>query len=279
MEISAARRLQDLQSGYPFKNQGLPLTTVPTPDTLIRALVYGSCVARDVIRVVPGPFDLAGYIARQSWVSAFTEPLQAPKISNAASTFQARNVRGDFESNAGDRIAALGKDVDVILIDIASDRHGVAAYAGGYVSLTPDHSRVFGGMVRGGTRVPFGGSEHLRLFVEAIRRGKDHLMDLGLFDRTLVLGAPFTPRTTNGEPIVGAAETAADINAKYGDYYGALSAAGFSIAMLPDELAVADSQHTWGLAQDHYADPAYHWWADQIMTFVSGTTSREHPVD
>lgn len=255
MATSAERRSPDLQAA-------------PDRDAPIRAIVYGSCVARDVIRVVPEPFEVTGYIARQSFVSAFTDPVEPPELPNVASPFQARNVRGDFWSDAGARIADLGGDADVVLIDIASDRHGVAAYGDGYVSLTPDHRRAFRGIVPGGTAVPFGSSEHLSLFTQAARQGRALLKELSLFEKTLVIGAPFTDRTVTGEPMTGAAETAEAINEKYRPYYEALSAAGFSIAMLPDELAVADLQHAWGPGQDHYADPAYRWWAEQVSTFA-----------
>lgn len=240
----------------------------------IRTLIYGSCVARDVVRVVPEPFDVTGYIARQSWVSAFTAPVPAPELPHIKSGFQARNVRGDFESNAGERIRGLSEDADVLLVDIASDRHGAVAYGNGYASFTPDHRRAFGGIVPGGSHVPFGSGEHRELFTTAVQRGAEVLSELDLFEKTLVLGVPFTDRTTTGEPMTVSRETAASINAKYEPYYEAFSAAGFRIAELPSALAVADPHHEWGPGQDHYADPAYHWWADQISAFTHRETGR-----
>lgn len=227
-------------------------------------------MARDVIRVVPEPFELTGYVARQSWISAFTSPVTAPELTRIASGFQARNVQGDFGSNAGEILGSHADNTDVFLIDIASDRHGVVAYEGGYVSLTPDHRRAFGGIVPGGKLVPFGSEQHRQLFTEATQRGAEMMDAKGLFDKALVLRVPFTDRTTTGEPMTVAKDSAETINARYEPYYQALSDVGFQIIDLPANLAVADPEHAWGLGQDHYAGPAYQWWADQIGVFVRG---------
>ena len=243
-------------------------------DAPLRTAIYGSCVARDVLRVVPDPFEVTGYIARQSWVSAFTPPVKAPDLSHVKSAFQARNIRGDFESNAGERLTRLAAESDIVLIDIASDRHGVAAYEGGYVSLTPDHRRAFKGIVPGGRMIPFGSDEHLTLFRSSMMRAAELLLDLDVLDKTYILEAPFTDRTVTGEPMVGFGETAEEINVKYKPYYNVLGAGGFQLLPLPEELAVADHQHQWGPGQDHYADPAYHWWAEQIEARARG---REAP--
>lgn len=240
----------------------------------IRTLVYGSCVGRDIPRVVTGKFELTGYIARQTWISAFTNPVEAPDLPRPGSNFQARSVKGDFESNARSAFRRLAADTDVLVIDIASDRHGAAAYQGGYVSLTPDHRRTFGGIVPGGQRIPFGSAKHRRLFATAVRRGVASLDKIGLLDRTVVLEAPFTDRTITGEPMPGPRESADRINEAYVPYYDALRAAGLPTLRLPDELAVADLGHEWGPGQDHYAERAYHWWADRLTEWVTASTAR-----
>lgn len=232
----------------------------------IRTLIYGSCVSRDVLRIAPEPFQLTGYIARQSWISAFTTPVPSPDLSHVASAFQARNLDGDFRSTARQLMRRHSEATDVLLIDIASDRHGVAQYGDGYVSLTPDHKRAFGGMIRGGRRVPFASPRHLGLFSAAVKRGSGALGRLGLMEKALVLRAPFTDVTTTGVPMKGGSVT--KLNAQYEPYYEVLAAAGLEIVDLPAELAVADPGHTWGLAPDHYADPAYQWWAERIVNFA-----------
>lgn len=224
-----------------------------------------------MLRVVPEPFEEVDYIARQSWVSAFTDPIPAPDLSHMTSELRARNVRGDFESDARERLAAKS---DIVLLDIASELNGAGAYRGGYVSLTPDHRRAFGRIIPGAEAIPFGSEEHFKLFRAAGMRLAELLFHLDIFDRTFVLTAPFTDRTTTGEPLSGVQETAEAINAKIRRYYQFLWAAGFQVLALPEELAVADPDHEWGPGQDHYTDDAYRWWADRIVEGYGRATTR-----
>lgn len=261
-----ALRIQSRQRGEEAEEPA------PQGSAPVRAVVYGSVLARDVLRVAPEPFDEVDYITRQSWVSAFTSPIPAPDLSHMASAAQARNVRGDFESNARERLAG---ETDVILLDIATELSGVATYQGGYVTLTPDHRRAFGRIVPGARAIPFGTDEHFELFKAAgMQLMEDLLVDLDIHDRTFVLKAPFTDRTTTGEPLRGVQEPAETINEEFLRYYQFLGAAGFQILTLPDDLAVADPDHQWGPGQDHYSDPAYRWWADQIIKRYCGPTTR-----
>lgn len=235
----------------------------------IRTLVYGSCVARDVLRVVPDPFRLNAYVARQTIASGFTKPAPTPDLSHVKSAFQRRSLEGDFTSDVGDQIRASARRTDIVLIDIASDRHGVAAYRGGYVSTTPDHHRAFDGVIPRGIPIPFGSERHLGLFRIGATRAHRALRRYGLLEKTLVLGFPFTQRMADGGWFDVRGLSGEETNAKYEVYYGVLEELGFRIAWLPDELALIGSDHAWGPGMDHFIDEAYHWWTTQILELAA----------
>lgn len=240
----------------------------------LRTLIYGSCVARDVVRVVPEPFELVRYVARQSWVSAYWPASTVPDVSHLQSAFQRRAISGDFGSTAPRLLRRLSSQVDLVLIDIASDRHGVMRIGRGFVSLTPDHRRAFDGpFAPDGEFIPFGTDQHLALFTEAATRAAASLQSEGTLGRAVVLAFPFTDRLDTGGAVAKEKVAVSTLNALYQPYYSALAERGFHILRLPQELAVSTADHTWGPGVDHFADPAPVWWASQLL--ASGV-AREH---
>lgn len=235
----------------------------------VNALIYGSCVSRDIARVLPELLKTKEYVARQSWISGFSSGIDVPDLSHVASNFQARSLAGDFASNATKIIRQYGCTADTVIVDIASDRHGIAKYEGGFVSLTPDHQRAFGGMIKGGVRIKFGSARHQSLFEWATRRASTFFERHGLKEKVLVIQAPFTDTTSSGVPMVKTRLTAEQINEAYQPYYRTFEDAGFALLKLPEDLAIADPGHAWGLAQDHYISAAYEWLAREIQAFSS----------
>lgn len=228
----------------------------------IQTFIHGSCVARDVIRVVPDPFRLRGYVARQTIASGFTKPATVPDLSHIHSAFQRRALEGDFSSDVATQIRAEARRTDIVLIDIASDRHGLAAIGGGYASTTPDHIRAFGGVVPGGRRIRFGTDRHLDLFRAGAERAARTLDRYSL--RSLVLGFDFTQQMSDGSTYETSGMPADEINALYEPYYRLLEQTGFEISWLPTEHTLIDPDHKWGPGLDHFIEPAYQWWAGRI---------------
>lgn len=233
--------------------------------------IYGSCVARDIVRVTEDRFSLSGYIARQNWISAFSEPIPAPREWGVRSNFQAKNLKGDFSSDATVRLRELGKKSDMVIMDLASEQHGVFEWeAGRFVSATPTiRASDFYKSHKRKKHIPFGSLAHIDLFRVAADKMKDFLQSEDLFDKTLVLTAPFT------DDIVGGGKlekrySAESLNLAFSAYYELLGTRGFALtAPLPADLNVTSEEHQWGAAQDHYIDPAYEWWADSLVEFHS----------
>lgn len=278
-------------------------------------MIYGSCVARDIVRIVPGRFGIVHYAARQSWVSAASKPLKRPQnvelgVSSARSTFadflpnirstirnyvarqgwvsaaskplkrpqnvelgafSTRSIIGDFQSNIPAIIRKFGDKADVILIDIASDRHGVYPVGDSFISNTGElrRSKLLRTLDHG-PLVEFGTPEHQRLFKLAVAKVKRTLVSAGVFDRVLVLNVQFAGKSNDGTPMpLARGMTSTEVNSKYEYYYQVFEHYGFRVVPEPPaELQIANSDHKWGLQQDHFIDPLYHWWADRIDEFA-----------
>lgn len=232
--------------------------------------IYGSCVARDIVRVTQGRFGLVHYVARQSWISAATKSLPRPDTSGL-SPFSARSLTGDFASNLPYLLRREGRNADVILIDLASDRHGVYPHGEGFITNSGELRRS--GQARTAREsqlVEFGSAEHRRLFRLAANKIKRVLVAAGLFDRVVVLNAPFAGESDDGSEVpLARGLTSDEINGKYSYYYDLLEKLGFALLPVPpSHLVKAATKHKWGLQQDHYVDELYYWWADQIDEFV-----------
>ena len=234
-------------------------------------LIYGSCVARDIVRIVPGRFGLVHYAARQSWVSAASQPLKRPQNIELGA-FSTRSIIGDFLSNIPATIRKFGDQADVILIDIASDRHGVYPVGDSYISNTGELRRAnLLPTLEHEPLVAFGTPEHKRLFKLAVAKVKRTLLSAGVFDRALVLNVQFAGRSNDGTPVpLARGMYSTEVNSKYEYYYQVFEDYGFNVVPEPPaELQVANSDHKWGLQQDHLIDPLYHWWADRIDEFAA----------
>lgn len=234
-------------------------------------LIYGSCVARDIVRIIPGRFGLIHYAARQSWVSAASKPLKRPQNIDLGA-FSTRSIIGDFLSNVPATIRKFGDKADVILIDIASDRHGVYPVGDSYISNTGELRRSnLLRTIEHGPLVKFGTPQHKRLFKLAVTKIKRILLSAGVFDRVLVLNVQFAGTSNDGTPMpLARGMTSTEVNSVYAYYYQVFEDCGFRVLPEPPtELQIGNSDHKWGLQQDHFIDLMYHWWADRIDEFAT----------
>lgn len=237
------------------------MSTVP-----IKTLIYGSCVSRDIVRITEPRFSVTRYIARQSWVSAFTGPLADPGPTALTSAFQQRSLVGDFTSNAPQLIAEAAPQSDLVLLDIDCELRGVFPLDGGYVSYTPELTRSGALEAREpGPLLRLGTPQHLELFADATLKLRDVLTRAGALDRTVVLQFPFTDESTTGEAVpLLAGRTGAEWNTAYEPYYELIREAGFAMSTLPAALGISTPAHQWGIQQEHYIDDAYQWWAEDL---------------
>lgn len=238
--------------------------------------IYGSCVARDVVRVTKPHFEVNQYVARQTFASSFTNPLPAPdSLDDLKSRFQRTSVYGDVTSNLKAITKEFAPISDVVLIDIATEHWGVVP-AGNSAYLTQSAELLkseYFKSIRTGKRIEPGTDQHFRLFRNGAIRYKALLERIGVFDRTFVLNAPFATHTIEGNKVPNAKGREPSYwQSLQADYFNTLSDLGYTIgAEPPSELIKSTSSHLWGPALYHYVDELYIWWADEIDRFVART--------
>ena len=225
-----------------------------------RVLVYGSCVARDMVEFLGPGFQLVGYSARQSMISAMSPPVGLPTEPNLSSPFQARMVTDDFGSSVAERIRSAGADVDLLVLDLVDERLGVLALPGGRYLTRSQELIESGRLVHlppAAPHIRFGTNDHLLLWRAAARGFVELLRTAGLLERTLLIEATFASTTDTGGPANRWwGEPARVWNQRYRPYHDELTSAGLPTHVI-GAGAIAASGHRWGPAAYHYVDDTY----------------------
>lgn len=230
-------------------------------ETVTRIAVFGSCVSRDTIDPELGRrYVLTKYIARHSVLSIGSDASRniAGDVSRL-SPFQRRNFLRDVQGRAESELAEIVDEVDVLLWDLADERHGVVRFddgsymtrsieALGDASLAQDLGR--------GQLLKFGQDDHFGNWAFAADRFVSFLRDAGLWEKTLVIAVPWAEVTEDGLPTPSSMGTTAyQANLDYARYYQHLRSVGGVLCSV--ENAAADAAHRWGPAPFHYSAQAY----------------------
>ncbi|MBB5830268.1 DUF6270 domain-containing protein [Brachybacterium aquaticum] len=243
----------------------------PSAAPAVRAAVYGSCVARDTIDLAgSGRFDVVAYIARQSLISAEVDASSHfPADPGVDSDFQLRMMTGDFAGDLEKRLAEAAPDTDVLLWDLADERHGVHVFEDGSIvtrSIDMVRAPEVVGAVEGARHIPFGTDEHYELWAPRAEQLREELQRLGLFDRTIVLQVPWALVTSDGQTTPWSmGKSAREANVEYLRYYQRLRELGFTIIELQPLGVLADPEHRWGLAPFHYTQEVYEEVAQRVL--------------
>jgi hypothetical protein len=228
-----------------------------------RVLVFGSCVARDTVEFAAADsVDLRGYVARQSLLSAGDDAsAHLPEALGLPSKFQERMIRNDFSGNLLTRLESMADELDVLLWDLADERHGVHRFPDGAIatrSIDTIRAEAVSAVLEQAEHIPFGTDEHFALWKAKVDAFDVRLRELGLFDRTVVLEVPWALRTTEGKTTPWSMGVrAGDANKRYRRYYDYLRQTGHKMVELPVEVVLADPNHKWGLAPFHYTPEVY----------------------
>lgn len=242
----------------------------------VRVTVYGSCVARDTMDLAGGGrFDVVAYIARQSLLSADHDAsYQFPADVEIDSEFQRRMMAGDFAGNLAERLEEAAPTTDVVLWDLADERHGVHVFEdGSVVTRSIDNVRhpEIAAAIERARHVPFGTDEHFTLWAAKAETMKEKLQRLGLFEKTIVLQVPWALVTADGKSTPWSMGTSAkDANLGYHRYYERLRELGFTMLELQPLGVLADPEHRWGLAPFHYTQEVYEEIARRVLARLDG---------
>lgn len=222
--------------------------------------IWGSCVSRDTAAFLPPDWKLLGYVARQSMISAGNVAELAQPLAEIGSPFVQRASDGDVAGHALERIAERADQLDLLLLDLCDERHGVFEVAPGQY-LTRSVERMKAGvderLLTEYRLLEFGSLEHLRIWAEHLIEVVGRLNELELMDRTVVLAPPWATKSVQGTATpISFGLRAARANQMYELYYAALEEVGLSL-VARDVPVLGDDEHKWGPAPFHYAEQTY----------------------
>lgn len=235
---------------------------------MIRTLVYGSRVSRDLIALHNDDMICVDYIARQSWISATSTPIESGVVGGTVldSKFQNQMLVGDFASSAVSSLTEAMTECDLILIDIIDDRFGVYPLGNGYITPTAEFATSgIRPSLELGHHIPFGSDEHFDLWKKSADKIRSALDEV--IERVVVLSTEFTERSADDTVVPQALGSSANLwNEKYKRYYAHVNSLGFKVVELPSKLAVSTPHHRWGIAPFHYMEASYEWLYSRIKS-------------
>ncbi len=234
----------------------------------MNVFLYGSCVSRDTAEFRGSSWERAGYVARQSLISAMNSGMVMPRGTGLSSKFQNAMVDGDFSSSLPTLLRSVDKPLDRLVIDLVDERLGVYPYPENkYLTFSNElHQSGLMNQMKGRKAfLSFGSDQHFELWTEALDKFTELLRVLSLVDKTRVVKAPFVDFTNEGSGVPQTRNLSAGAwNDLYARYYELLQAKGFRIVEIPRESLVSTDSHKWGSAQYHYVDSAYEALASRI---------------
>lgn len=232
-----------------------------------RAFIYGSCVTRDGVDLWPEyGLELAGYIARQSLISAYApaDPHHF-KTGSIPSSFQRRMAEGDIRGNLRTALADQADRLDALIWDLTDERLGVILVpSGGVVTRVVRYDRgIYVGPGRLDKRMALGESQHLEMWGRALDHFLCDLEALGLRSRTIVNATPWSESFADGAP-TGGDPSAAEFNTALAPYLELVRARGLRVATPEPASVRAEPDHKWGPAPFHYTTTSYRAALEQI---------------
>lgn len=243
----------------------------------VRVAVYGSCVARDSVDLAGHErLEVVDYVARQSLLSAGHDGSRHfPPGAEIASAFQRRQMESDFAGDLESRLVRAAPTTDLLLWDLADERHGVYVFDDGSVvtrSIDLINLPDVLAAVEPARHLEFGTDEHFALWRTRATALRDILQRLDLWERTVVLQVPWALVTAEGSPTPWSmGKGAKQANELYRRYYDHLRSLDFTILELQPLSVLADPAHRWGLAPFHYTQDVYEEIVQRVLTDLLGT--------
>ncbi|MFF2677007.1 DUF6270 domain-containing protein [Arthrobacter koreensis] len=224
-----------------------------------RVFVYGGNAAANLINIYSEGAVRAGYVVRQSLISAMYGPsgvaLTLPEnLSEAA----ARHVNDDALSALPSKLKDQATTLDCVLWDLTDERFGVHALSDGtFLTSSP---QLQAASLKGASlsrRIPFGTREHFLLWREAADQFVDLLVSLDLFSKALVLQVPWAEVDEAGQKVdFPFGQPSKKANANFKPYYRHLRRRGMRLIKVVKP--VASSSHPLGRSPLNIRDACYH---------------------
>ncbi|MGD8149452.1 DUF6270 domain-containing protein [Ornithinimicrobium sp. Y1694] len=235
----------------------------------MRTFVYGSCISRDSFEYLdPNHFELHGYVARQSLLSAMAAPTSAPiPPIKTTSPFQSRMLYGDWASSLLPRLGDAADNLDLIIWDLCDERLGIRTLdtfspQQGKPIATRSVDAIRSGLDEALAKTPlisFGTRRHRLLFLRSLKHFTQFLVATRLHSKTVVLAPDWAGLDdANQTTPASFGLTAERANRIYTDYYRAIELVSkLPIVRLREPHIRADAGHMWGPAPFHYTPETY----------------------
>ena len=244
----------------------------------IPVVIYGSCVTRDMFEFAPPSSSrVIDYIARQSWCSigSVAQPTSLTSL-RLESPFQTRSLQGDLRGDALSRIRqALSSNPEAcLLIDLTDDRAGIYRGPDGVVltrNLDVAGTGVYETLGEDWERLPFGFLGYSLHFGEAAAMLRASLEDLGIWERTMVIGNLWAREDTDGQQIYSSSLDADAMNPLLVECYDFLEDQGWNVLRLDEIVPLADANHRWGASPFHYDLSYYREMSRRVQAFLRPT--------
>lgn len=235
--------------------------------------IYGSCVSRDAVAFMSAEHRLIDYVARQSLISAMSPATNLLSGDSLNSSFQNRMLEGDIASSLTRHLRRFSKDIDLIVIDLTDERLGVHALPDRSF-VTRSSELVKSKRLESINPLPkltrLGTERHRNLWNMAAGKFVSTLEKTNLAEKVLVMDTQWASITDNSTVIsANSRYSMTEMNGFLNDYSSYLSSLGLRVVSMPNELAIAGSDHKWGLAPYHYSEPAYRWMVEQWNHAIS----------
>jgi len=249
--------------------------------TKARVFIWGSCVSRDTLEhFVPDEFELLHYIARQSAISAIAPPTTRMDPPSLQSSFQTRMVEGDYASSLIGQIGAHARNIDLLLVDLVDERHGVYVLPDGSV-VTRSNELIQSGaeaqLAQMATHVPFGSEEHFAQWQRAMHAIGRYFRSSIPHAAIAILAPPWATISDSGKPTprsfgVDSNEANRAFRRYTQEAIAALDARVFTPKL---DKVRSSASHPWGEAPFHYSSEVYL----DLVEQLTGTPGRRPWTD
>lgn len=235
-----------------------------------RVFIYGGCTSRDAVDYYPQHgLELQAYVARQSLISAF-KPAAVNEFNTqfTESNFQRRMYEGDIQGNLAATLRKNAPKIDVLVWDLMIERNGVARVrSGGLVTRNGVPKKE--GMEAIGGAYAFASDGHFRLWTWALDRWVALLDQMKLKEKTILNATPWALIDNKGQLVKSqGGMTAEFFNNNIERYWDAAEEQGIKVVRLPQDVAVADTEHKWGKAFFHYVPETYEAQLDALTKVI-----------
>ncbi|MDJ0351351.1 DUF6270 domain-containing protein [Pseudarthrobacter sp. PH31-O2] len=231
-------------------------------------MIYGSAVSRTAFGVMDSSFSLLRHVAGQSMISALSRPGvlgEGRRVEPA--------LEEDVKSMLLKHVRRHAGELDVLVIDLLDERHGVVHLPdGSYVTDTPELSAagLLDTVAGKKTTIAPVTERHWDLWEASANRLFSALAELGLRERTIVLDMPWA----KDEREVGGSRDgkAAELSAYFTECCAHIRSRGFTVAAMPEGPHVVATEHNPQWETPSSGAVANSWIASQIEAVAARTS-------